>query len=186
MKILFSSILKRSAIALALAFAAPAAFANECVGSIMTPPAGLVAATDDALLAKAIGLPGKGALCKGAVFVAEKPVTVYRVWDSSKSYTLYGGWWSFDLPKGPREQYRVDNDICPEWSPLNIMSSCTIKVGTKIVVGPGQSAQCTQATVPPFPNNLLPASAVNQVYIPNDSRNNVLFVENCTPGTVWP
>ncbi len=181
-----SQLFKRSVLALAVLASAPAAFAQECVGDVITPPAGLVAATDDALLAKAIGAPGKGALCKGKVFQAEKAVTVYRVWDSSKSYTLYGGWWSFDLPKGPREQYRVDNDICPEWSPLNIMSSCTIKVGTKIVVGPGQSAQCTQATVPPFPNNLLPASKVNQVYIPNDSRNNVLFVENCTPGTVWP
>lgn len=152
--------------------------ANDCVGEVITPPAGMVAATDDKLLASAIGAPGAGKLCKGQVFVAEKPVTVYRVWDSSKSYTLYGGWWSFNLPVGPRDKYRVDNDICPEWSPLNIMSSCTIKAGTKVVVGPGQSAKCADAT--------LPASAVNQVYIPNDSRNNVLYVENCTPGTAWP
>ena len=163
-----------------LVFSASAnlAYANDCVGEVINPPAGLVAAQDDALLASAIGAPGKGALCKGKVFVAEKPVTVYRVWDASKSFTLYGRWWSFDLPKGPRDAYQVANDICPEWSPLNKMSSCTIKVGTKVVVGPGQSAQCT--------DRLLPASAVNQVYIPNDSRNNVLFVENCTEGTPWP
>lgn len=155
------------------------AVAADCVGEVITPPAGMVAATDDALLASAIGAPGKGALCKGKVFVAEKPVTVYRVWDSSKSYTLYGRWWSFSLPVGPRDKYRLDNDICPEWSPLNIMSSCTIKAGTKVVVGPGQSAECSNGT-------MLPPSAVNQVYIPNDSKNNVLFVENCTAGTVWP
>ena len=153
--------------------------ADACVGEVVTPPEGLVAATDDALLASAIGAPTAGALCKGKVFVAAKPVTVYRVWDSSKSYTLYGRWWSFNLPQGPRDKYRVDNDICPEWSPLNIMSSCTIKAGTKVVVGPGQSAKCADGSV-------LPASAVNQVYIPNDSKNNVLYVENCTPGTVWP
>ncbi|WP_338845398.1 hypothetical protein V8J88_16935 [Massilia sp. W12] len=152
--------------------------AQECVGDVITPPAGMVPATDDALLASAIGAPGKGALCKGKVFVAEKPVTVYRVWDKDKAYTVYGRWWSFDKPVGPREEYAKKNDICPEWSPLNIMSSCTIKVGTKVVVGPGQSATCTSGT--------LPASAVNQVYIPNDSRNIILFVENCTPGTPWP
>lgn len=154
------------------------AYADDCVGAVIAPPVGMVETTDDALLASAIGAPTKGALCKGKVFVAEKPVTVYRVWDASKSYTLYGRWWSFDLPKGPKQAYQVANDICPEWSPLNIMSSCTIKVGTKIVVGPGQSAQCTSA--------LLPASPVNQVYIPNDSRNNILFVENCSEGTPWP
>jgi hypothetical protein len=152
--------------------------AQDCVGEIITPPAGLVPATDDALLASTIGAPSKGALCKGKVFVAEKPVTVYRVWDASKSFTLYGRWWSFDLPVGPRDQYQVDNVICPEWSPLNKMSSCTIKVGTKVVVGPGQSAQCS--------DRLIPASAVNQVNIPNDSRNNVLFVENCSEGVAWP
>lgn|GEM_PF-3775129 len=58
---------------------AAAAFADDCVGAIVTPPEGMVAASDEALLAAAIGEPGKGALCKGQVFVAEKPVTVYRV-----------------------------------------------------------------------------------------------------------
>lgn len=170
-------LLKLTLIACALA-GANFAQANECVGDIITPPAGMEPAEDATLLAAAIGAPEAGKLCKGKVFIATKPVTVYRVWDSSKSYTLYGGWWSFNLPQGPRDKYRVDNDICPEWSPLNIMSSCTIKLGSKVVVGPGQSAKCSAS--------VLPASAVNQVYIPNDSRNNVLYVENCTPGTVWP
>lgn len=174
----FPHTLHASALAIAL-LAANSALAQSCVGEIITPPAGLVASTDDALLAKAIGAPEAGKLCKGKIFVAEKPITVYRVWDSSKSYTLYGGWWSLDVPKGPRNEYAVKNDICPEWSPLNIMSSCTIKVGTKVAIGPGQSAKCADGSV-------LPASSVNQVFIPNDSRNNVLYVENCTPGTVWP
>ena len=149
-----------------------------CVGTVMHPPAGLAETSDAALLASAIGEPGKGALCMGKVFVVDKPVRVYRVWDAAKSYTLPGRWWSFSVPVGPRDTYRVANDICPEWSPLDIMSSCMIKSGTKIVIGPGQSAQCDAG--------LLPASATNQVYIPNDSRNNVVLVENCSSGTDWP
>jgi hypothetical protein len=152
--------------------------ANDCVGGLVMPPVGMVRATDDALLASAIGAPGAGQLCAGTVFQATGQVKVYRVYDSSKPYTLYQRWWTFALPVYPREKYQLDHDICPEWSPLNIMSSCTIKVGTKVVVGPSQSVQCT--------STLMPASAVNMVYIPNDSRNNVTLVENCTPGTVWP
>jgi len=149
-----------------------------CVGQVNPPPAGLVAADDDALLKTVLGSSGKGMLCAGKVYQATQPVTVYRVWDATKTYTLYGGWWSFNQPQGPRDRYQVENDICPEWSALDRMSSCSIKVGAKIVVGPGQSATCEQST--------LPKSAANQVFIPNDSRNNVLFVENCSEGVVWP
>ena len=149
-----------------------------CIGQINPPPDGLQESTNSLLLQKALGNNGEGKLCKGKVYEATKAVTVYRVWDKDKDYTLYGGWWSFELPQGTREEYRVKNDICPSWSPLNQMSSCTLKVGSKIVVGPGQSATCKHST--------LPQSPVNQVYIPNDSRNNILFVENCTEGKDWP
>jgi len=131
-----------------------------------------------ALLKKSLGARTEGKLCTGKVFLAEKPVTVYRVWNSDKNYTIYGSWWSFDSPQGPKIQYRKDNGICPSWSTLDRLSSCTIKVGAKIVVGPGQSAKCAESTYA--------KSAVNQVFIPNDSRNDVLFVENCTAGVDWP
>ena len=160
---------------------------EQCIGSVVTPPAGLVEvkAIDSKileLLKGAIDLPSKGKLCKGSVFVAEKPVTVYRVWDKSKAYTMTGSWWALEVPRGPRDKYRVDNDICEEWSPLDVMTSCTIKVGAQIVIGPGQSAQCAN------PQTLLPASAVNQVFIPNDTRAQPpqVFVENCTAGSPWP
>ncbi|HCS12284.1 MAG: hypothetical protein COS82_11305 [Zetaproteobacteria bacterium CG06_land_8_20_14_3_00_59_53] len=149
-----------------------------CVGQINTPPAGLVAADDDALLKSVLGSGGKGMLCAGRVYQATAPVTVYRVWDSSKSNSLYGGWWSFNRPQGPRDSYRTENDICAEWSALDRMSSCSIKPGAKIVVGPGQSATCE--------HGILPKSAANQVFIPNDSRSNVLFVEDCSQGVIWP
>lgn len=151
----------------------------HCVGTIQAPAPGLEATSDPELLKSALGEPNKGQLCMGQVFVATAPVTVYRVWDQAKSYTLYGRWWSFNLPQGPTEQYREENAICPGWSVLNQMSSCTLKVGSKIVVGPGQSADCGEGLV-------YPQSAVNQVYINNDSRNNVLWVENCDAGSNWP
>ena len=149
-----------------------------CAGQIEMPPVGLVEAEDTDLLTKSLGASGEGKLCAGRVFVAKQPVMVYRVWNSEKSYTVYGGWWSFNQPMGPKKRYREDNEICPSWSALDRMTSCTIKVGTKIVVGPGQSAQCEAFTYA--------KSAVNQVYVPNDSRNAVVLVENCTEGVVWP
>lgn len=151
-----------------------------CVGRVATPPEGLVAADDKTLLLNALGSSGAGKLCDGKVFVAIRPVTVYRVWNSEKRYTLTGSWWSFTQPVGPVAKYREENAICPSWSSLNRMSACTIKVGTKIVAGPGQSADCAQDQIK------YPKSAVNQVYIPNDARNNAVFVEDCTEGTDWP
>jgi hypothetical protein len=149
-----------------------------CVGQIKSPPPGLALVVDDALLQEALGASGAGELCAGQVMVAQQPVTVYRVWDSARDYTRYGSWWSFQMPQGPRLQYREDNSICPSWSELDRMSACTLKVGAKLVVGPGQSAQCKQMTYA--------KSAVNQVYIPNEARNNVLHVADCTAGDVWP
>ncbi|NKB80887.1 MAG: hypothetical protein GKS05_03115 [Nitrospirales bacterium] len=149
-----------------------------CVGEVEHPPKGLVEIKDTILVQKALGASGQGKLCVGNAFVTTEPVPVYRVWNKEKSYTLYGSWWSFELPKGPKQKYREENGICPSWSPLDRMSSCTIKVGTNVVVGPGQSAVCEQVTYP--------KSAVNQVFIPNDSRNNMLLVENCSAGADWP
>jgi hypothetical protein len=152
---------------------------KACVGTVMAPPLGLVEADDTELLQAAQGATGQGKLCAGKVFVAEKPVTVHRVWDSARPYTVYGSWWSLSDPQGPRDSYRKEEDICPEWSALDRTSTCTIKVGTRVVIGPGQSVNCKgDLSYPP--------SAVNQVYIPNDSQNNQVFIENCTAAAQWP
>ena len=149
-----------------------------CIGKVVTPPAGLVEVLDEALLQQVLKPSGEGELCAGKVFKAEQAVTVYRVWDSTKAYTLYGGWWSLNQPQGPKNKYRKENDICPEWSELNQMSQCQLTVGAKVVIGPGQSADCEEIYHKKSP--------VNQVYIPNDSRNNVLYVESCSDGVAWP
>lgn len=151
-----------------------------CVGTVQTPPAGLVESAESELLARALGKSGAGKLCAGKVFQVISPVSVYRVWHSEKSYTLYGGWWSFTRPQGPQDRYREENAICPSWSALDRLSSCSIKAGAKIVVGPGQSADCQQDQL------AYAKSPVNQVFIPNDARNDMLYVENCTAGSEWP
>jgi len=145
-----------------------------CRGAITVPVVGLTAIDDPQLIQSALGKSGEGKLCAGRVYQVTAPLTVYRVWNRSKSYSLYGRWWSLTRPTGPRAKYRKANDICPSWSELNEMIACTVIPGSRLVIGPGQSLTCKDMT--------LPASPVNQVYIPNDSRNNILHVENCTEG----
>lgn len=149
-----------------------------CVGAVMEPPPGLDGIEDPALLKEALGASGKGKLCAGKVFRVTHPLTVYRVWDNSNSNSVYGRWWSFSPPQGPRDAYREANGICPSWSALDRLSACMLKVGARIVVGPGQSADCGGSTYA--------KSAVNQVYLPNDSKNGYYYVDNCISSDKWP
>lgn len=152
---------------------------SHCAGTIAAPPPGIIPTDDPALLQLAVGEPNQGKLCTGQVLIANKAVLVYRVWDQARPGSLYGSWWSFQQPTGDREQYRIDNAICPEWSALDVVSVCLIKIGSKLVIGPGQSARCSdELTYPP--------STVNQIYLPNNLQQNMLQVENCSAGTPWP
>ncbi|UTH75977.1 hypothetical protein [Chromobacterium sp. IIBBL 290-4] len=158
----------------------PKQSASGCVGNVMPPPAGLSAAQNAALLSQAVGSPGKGGLCEGAVFQQEAAaaVIVYRVWDGSKPYSQLGRWWSFSPPQGSVAQYRADNAICPSWSQLNRVVRCQLKAGVQVAVGPGQSATCS-------PDPDYPPSPVNQVYIPNSSPD-AIQVENCQDAGGFP
>jgi len=152
-----------------------------CIGEVLPPPSGMMEVQDPALLQRALGQPLQGKLCAGKVFRASEgaAVTVYRVWDASKPYTAMGSWWSFSAPQGSRDTYRAANEICPQWSALDRVTQCRLKPGAEVVSGPGQSAQCDAAlTYPPSP--------ANQVFVPNDARKQLMFVENCTMGTPWP
>jgi hypothetical protein len=154
---------------------------TPCRGTI-DPPYGLVAVDDQALLNSALGPPGKGGLCNARVFRVMQPLTVYRVWDAGKTASQYGRWWSFDPPAGPVDAYRAKNAICPSWSRLDRVTQCHLKIGTEIVIGPGQSAQCdNHLTYPP--------SAERQVYVPNDTRDAgspTLSVTDCVADAAWP
>jgi hypothetical protein len=135
----------------------------------------------DELYKQAVYRPAKGGLCTAKVYEVVKPVTVYRVWNKAKPNTQLGRWWSFTRPSGPIDAYRSANAICPEWSDLDVVSECKLKVGARVVVGPGQSATCAKTAYP--------SSAVNQVFVPNDTRdpkNQKVFVEGCTAGASWP
>lgn len=152
---------------------------SQCIGAIATPPPGLVPTDDPALLQRAVGEAEQGKLCTGQVLIAKAAILVYRIWDQTKPGSLYGSWWSLQQPTGSRDQYRIDNAICPEWSALDVVSVCQIKIGSKLVLGPGQSARCSDELA-------YPASPVNQVYLPNNLQQNLLQVENCSTGTPWP
>ena len=149
-----------------------------CVGGIDMVPEGLKPTEDAALLNEALGKTGEGKLCAGKVYEATAAVTVYRVWNQAKSYTEFGKWWSLGKPMGTVASYREENAICPEWSELNQLTRCTVKLGARIVVGPGQSASCMAMVYDKSP--------VNQVYMANDTRVGMLHVEGCTQLGMWP
>lgn len=134
---------------------------TACIGDIEPVPEGLVATEDPQLLKAALGEPMQGRLCKGQVFVANQPVLVYRGWNHANPNSLYGSWWAFTRPAGSRAQYRVDYAICPSWNPLTRVSVCQVKVGSKLVVGPGQSVACLSDQLQ------YAASPINQVFLPN-------------------
>lgn len=145
-----------------------------CVGSTDLPTnlaSQFDAITDTALLKSALGEADQGKLCQGKVYQSKKEakVTIYRAWNSTNPNSQYGQWWAFDKPAGNIANYRANYEICYQWSPLDKMVSCTLKPHSKVVVGNGQSAVCS---------NYLsyPVSESQQVYI-SDAAN---AVESCT------
>ncbi|MBQ4810829.1 hypothetical protein A7985_10295 [Pseudoalteromonas luteoviolacea] len=101
---------------------------------------------------------GKGGLCKAQVFIAKEDITIWRAWNSEYSGSKLGKWWTFNKPLGSISKYRRENVICPSYSPLDMLVSCKLKAGTQVVIGPGQSAQCSEYFT-------YPASKTNQIYV---------------------
>jgi hypothetical protein len=149
-----------------------------CVGAIDSVPEGAKEVADEGLAKSAIDETGKGKLCMTRVYEVIAPIKVYRVWNSQKTYTELGKWWSFTKPAGPVDAYREQNAICPEWSDLDRVSVCELKVGSHFAVGPGQSATCAATKYEKSP--------VNQVFIPNDTREQKVFVDHCEQLGAFP
>jgi len=133
--------------------------------SLPKPLAGeFVPTEDETLLQAALGPPGKGGLCQGRVYQsrASADIVLYRAWNSTNPNSRLGHWWAFSQPAGAVSRYRADYEICYQWSPLDRMVRCRFKPGMKVVVGPGQSADCSEYLS-------YPASAAKQVYIEDAS-----------------
>jgi len=116
--------------------------------------------SDDALLETALGMPEEGKLCQAKVYQVktDASVTLYRAWNSTNEKSRFGQWWAFTPPEGKVARYRSDYEICYQWSPLDKMTQCDIKAGSKVVIGTGQSAKCSEYLS-------YPASPVLQIYI---------------------
>ncbi len=136
---------------------------QACIGGMDLPPelaSHFEPAQDAQLLNEAIGEPEAGKLCQGRVYKskANTQVTIFRAWNSTNPNSQFGQWWAFDKPSGRISTYRSDYEICYQWSPLDKMVSCTLKPETKVVVGNGQSAKCSEYLT-------YPVSEEQQVYI---------------------
>jgi hypothetical protein len=145
---------------------APTAPAPQaCIGSTALPPslsAQFEPVADEALLAKAVGKEKQGALCQGRVYQAkaEASVVLFRAWNSTNPNSRLGSWWAMEKPEGRIVDYRKDYEICYQWTPLDMLVQCKVKPGAKVVIGPGQSMECSQYLT-------YPASARQQVFIDN-------------------
>lgn len=85
---------------------------------------------------RAVSRPGAGGLCAAREFEVTKPLKIYRV--SGSTTPDYYNWWTFDEPTGSASEYRSRNVMCAEWS-VKMQTSCTLRAGTRIAVGYGQS-----------------------------------------------
>lgn len=155
----------------------PVADVVPCVGTTDLPQEfadKFIVASDPVLLADSIGTPNNGKLCQGEVYESKQDaeVVIYRAWNSTNPGSKLGSWWALYEPAGAVAEYREDYEICYQWSPLDKMVRCTLKVGTKVVIGNGQSATCSQYLT-------YPVSESQQVYIQDTSN----AVENCTTFT---
>ncbi|MDV5167409.1 hypothetical protein [Photobacterium rosenbergii] len=118
---------------------------------------------DAALLSQTIGKPLEGKLCQGQVYQSTQEVTIYRIWNSTNPGSQLGQWWSFTRPAGKTAGYREAYEICYQWSPLDKLVRCTLKPGTSIVLGNGQSAKCSEYLS-------YPVSEKQQVFIADASE----------------
>lgn len=136
---------------------------NACLGDPDIPAEmrGLFETVEDRqLLESALGPPEGGMLCQGKVYRVRKDaeVTIYRAWNSTNPKSRLGKWWAFSRPQGSVARYRQGFEICYQWSSLDKLTRCSLKPGSTVVVGTGQSAECSEYLE-------YPASAAKQIYI---------------------
>ncbi|MGZ0078071.1 hypothetical protein ACH5Y9_23840 [Methylomonas sp. BW4-1] len=121
------------------------------------------------ILSHAIMKEGQGGISSGVLLKLKEDIEVYRLWDGAdKGINEYGGsnrigaWWSAERPSGNVDHYRAQNAICKKWNELRWVTKCKLKPGTLVVVGPTQSASCSDQESYAANNSL-------QVYVDNTS-----------------
>lgn len=96
-------------------------------------------------VAGAVKPAGDGGITAALVVKLTQDVPVYRMWNGpdkvdANGYTnRIGQWWSYDAPSGTQAEYREHYDICDGWNDLTWMATCTLKAGSVVAIGPGQS-----------------------------------------------
>ncbi|WP_018610357.1 hypothetical protein [Uliginosibacterium gangwonense] len=148
-----------------------------CDGQVAAP-AGWREVNDDALLKMALGATDKGGICAGKVFEATQATRVYRVWDSRYATSRLGKWWALDQPESPREAYRANYAICPDWSALDEETACMLQPGSRIVLGTTQSASCGSF--------IYPKTAWLQVYVNPQGASVESMLNACDADQSWP
>lgn len=133
---------------LALSACAPVAVRDEGLPlpAALQGKAVVVAAADPdyvrANVAAAIKPEGQGGVSQALVIKLSQDVPVYRMWNGpviAGNTNRMGGWWAFDAPRGTREGYRRAYEICGTWNQLVWVATCTLKQGSVVAIGPGQS-----------------------------------------------
>lgn len=118
-----------------------------CLGSIGAPPsfAGKLTKVEfPDSFKSAIGEPTKGGLCQAQAFKVNDGFEIFRGWNATYTKGKLGKWWTFTLPSKSIASYRKNYAICPKYSPLDMLVRCTLKEGTILALGTGQSAKCNQ------------------------------------------
>ena len=152
---------------------------QACIGQLPAAIDGLNPSANPGLLAKAQMPLHKGGVCTASAYAVAAPVAVFRVYDGTRPSSAFGGWWSLTRPTGSRDDYRAQNAICNAWSALDRLIVCRLKPGAEIVLGTTQNVTCDDQTEYPQTTSI-------QVYVANDGRSNLLFVENCVELGDWP
>lgn len=154
----------RTSLARLLLFVA-AATVTGCAGRVplrgleLVPPTDPSYAVADA--AGAAGVPGEGKVTKPYVVRLTRDMPVYRLWagptvlDAQGRTSRIGQWWTFDPPTGTLASFRRRYEVCEKWDTLRWVAQCTLRRGSVVAIGPGQSVseQTCEKTGESYPAN---------------------------------
>ena len=120
-----------------------------CAGRLPLRGLELVPATDPSYVAAdaagATGVPGEGKVTKPYVVRLTRDMPVWRLWagpeelDAQGRTSRIGQWWTLDRPVGTLASYRRRYEVCEKWDTLRWVAQCTLRRGSVVVIGPGQS-----------------------------------------------